>query len=217
MEKDTVKDKTKEDIIKEVLDNVVDKDLNRWNYLKQYVPDWDCSKISTDYRDVNNVVGHQQRAFIIYWAVKEHQRTGGIGLEPGCGQVISPFCIGTDYYAGNQHPVYGGAYWPHIRCLGEILPFKNETFDFIVSHHSLEHMRDIISTIKEWLRVLKKGGKIVIVTPDSRYGPFGDTSHISEVSPDEFELMLHLIPNIRILEQNTFKNNFSFNSVIEKI
>ncbi len=206
-----------ENIIKEILNDVVDKDLNRWNYLKEYVPNWDYNKVSTDYRNGNNIVGHQQRAFIIYWAAKEHERTGGIGLEPGCGQAISPFCIGTDFYAGPNHPQYGGAYWPHTKCLGEILPFKNDIFDFIVSHHSLEHMKDIVSTIKEWLRVLKRGGKIAIVMPDTRYGPFGDKGHVSEVSPDEFELMLHLVPNIRILEHNTFKNHFSFNTVIEKL
>lgn len=197
--------------------NVVDIDINKWNYLKDYVPDWDYHRIKSDYRNPNNIVGHQQRAFVIYWAINEHQRTGGIGLEPGCGQAISPFCIGTDFYAGPNHPQYGGGYWPHVRCLGESLPFKNETFDFIVSHHSLEHMKNTMLTLNEWLRVLKHGCKIAIVMPDKRYGPFGDKGHVSEFPAGEFKNILNQIPNIRILEHNTFKNKFSYNTVIEKI
>ena len=196
---------------------IVDRDINKWNYLKEFILELDYHKIITDYRDPHNIVGHQQRAFVIYWSIKEHECTNGIGFEPGCGQAISSFCIGTDFYAGSNHPQYGGAYWPHVQCLGEILPFKNDVFDFIVSHHSLEHMKDTISTLKEWLRVLKHRGKIAIVMPDKNYGPFGDHGHVSEHTADEFMQILNQIPNIRILEHDTFKNNFSYNTVIEKI
>lgn len=197
--------------------NIVDIDTNKWNYLKQFVPELDYNKTKTDYSKSDNIVGYQQRAFVIYWSIKEHQRTNGIGLEPGCGQAISSFCIGTDFYAGSNHPQYGGSYRPHIRCLGEILPFKNESFDFIVSHHSLEHMKDTVSTLKEWLRVLKHGCKIAIVMPDKDYGPFGDHGHVSEHTAKEFRKILDHVPNIRILEHDTFRNHFSYNTVIEKI
>jgi len=153
---------------------------------------------------------------VIHWSIKEHERTGGIGLEPGCGQAISPFCIGTDYYAGDSHPVYGGGYYPQVRSMGEVLPFKNEVFDFIVSHHSLEHMWDTEKTLREWLRVLKEGGRIAIVMPDKRYGPFGDPSHVSECTPQEFGNVLKRIENINIIELDSLKNHFSFNAVIEK-
>lgn len=153
---------------------------------------------------------------MIHWSIKEHERTGGIGLEPGCGQAISPFCVGTDYYAGDCHPVYGGSYQPHVRCMGEVLPFKNEVFDFIVSHHSLEHMRDTEKTLREWLRVLKLGGKIAIVMPDKRCPYHKDPSHVSECTPQEFGNVLKKIENINIIELNSLKNHFSFNAVIEK-
>lgn len=200
--------------------DIVDTDVSKWGYLKQYVPNCDYNKVITDYRDPNNVVGYQQRAFIIYWAIREHKRVGGIGLEPGCGQAISPFCIGTDFYSGPKHPQYGGAYWPHVRCIGETLPFKNETFDFIVSHHSLEHMKDTQGTLNEWLRIIKCGGKICIVMPDKNYGPFGDPGHISECSAKEFKDILDKLVQenkIRIIEHDTFNNHFSYNTIIEKV
>lgn len=83
--------------------DLVDKDISKWDYLTQFIPDLDY-KISTDYRKSDNVVGHQQLVVGICWAIKEHQRTGGIGLEIGCGRYISPFCIGIDNYLGIEHP-----------------------------------------------------------------------------------------------------------------
>lgn len=197
--------------------DITDTDTKKWDYLNEFVPNLDYNAVRTDYRDPKNVVGHQQRAFVIKWAVEEHNRTNGIGLEPGCGQAISPFCIGSDFYSGKEHPQYGGGYYPHVQCLGEVLPFKTEAFDFIVSHHSLEHMKDTEKTLREWLRVLKVGGRIAIVMPDKKYGPFGDLGHVSECTPEEFALILSRIENIKILELDTLKNYFSFNAVIEKL
>ncbi len=195
--------------------NIVDTDTKKWNYLKEVIPNLNYN-IPNGRRILWSVLGYQQRAFVICWSIKEHERTGGIGLDIGCGQTISPFCIGTDFYAGKEHPQYGGAYYPHVMCLGEVLPFKNEVFDFIVSHHSLEHMKDTEKTLREWLRVLKDGGKVAVVMPDKRYGPFGDPGHVSECTPDEFLEILKNIENIKIHEIDTFRNFFSFNILLEK-
>lgn len=181
------------------------------------IPGLEYNKVKTSYFEDNNLVGYQQRAFTLYWIIKEHERTGGAGLDIGCGQVISPFCIGLDYYSGYNHPQYGGEYWPDTRGLGEILPFRNESFDFIISLHSIEHMKNPISTITEWLRVLKHNGKMIIVTPDRKFGPAGDRDHAHEYTSEELMRMLNKFPNIRIIEHDTFHNDFSVNSVVEKI
>lgn len=49
--------------------DIVGRDTAKWDYLKQFVPGLDY-KIETDFRRANNVVGHQQRAFTTYWAIK---------------------------------------------------------------------------------------------------------------------------------------------------
>ena len=196
------------------LSYIVDPYIGKWRYLKTYIPDFDYHKTVTDYADANNIVGHQQRAFNIYWVIKENERTKGIGLDIGCGQVISPYCIGIDSYSGHNHPQYGGEYWPHVRCLGESLPFASETFDLIIGNHILNVMKNTIGAITEWLRVLKPGGKIAIILPDRKHD---DTRYISSYTAEEFEELLKQIPNIKIIEHDTFKNNFSFNTVIEKV
>jgi SAM-dependent methyltransferase len=45
----------------------------------------------------------------------------------------------------------------------------SEKYDFIISSHCLEHCANTLKTVNEWLRVIKKGGVILLVLPDKRY------------------------------------------------
>ena len=55
------------------------------------------------------------------------------------------------------------------------LPFKDESFDGIYISHVIEHLNDPLLALKGCYRVLKKGGKIVIKTPDyNKWGGFWD-------------------------------------------
>lgn len=42
-------------------------------------------------------------------------------------------------------------------------------YDFLVASHCLEHCSNTLKTVKEWLRVVKKGGVLLIIVPDKRY------------------------------------------------
>jgi SAM-dependent methyltransferase len=46
---------------------------------------------------------------------------------------------------------------------------EDEKYDFLVSAHVIEHMRDPLSAIKQWCRVVKPGGLIYLIVPDKRY------------------------------------------------
>jgi SAM-dependent methyltransferase len=43
------------------------------------------------------------------------------------------------------------------------------SFDFVISAHVIEHLRDPVGSIVEAVRVLKPGGVLVLVVPDLRY------------------------------------------------
>jgi SAM-dependent methyltransferase len=43
---------------------------------------------------------------------------------------------------------------------------KNETYDFVFSSHSLEHIANPLKAVQEWLRIIKNGGYIVIIVPE---------------------------------------------------
>ena len=46
---------------------------------------------------------------------------------------------------------------------------KNESYDFVLSCHSLEHVANVIKAIHEWHRVLKRSGELILVLPDKRF------------------------------------------------
>lgn len=53
-----------------------------------------------------------------------------------------------------------------IHNLEEVpLPFSNETYDAVVLNNTLEHIYHAQELVKESVRVLKKGGKIIITIP----------------------------------------------------
>ena len=52
-----------------------------------------------------------------------------------------------------------------IVASGDELPFKDNTLDFVISSHVIEHFYDPVKTIQEWLRVVKPGGYVFIIAP----------------------------------------------------
>ncbi len=58
-----------------------------------------------------------------------------------------------------------------LNAAGESLPFAASTFDLILSHEVLEHVRDDQASMAEMVRVLKTGGRVVVFCPNRGY-PF---------------------------------------------
>lgn len=52
------------------------------------------------------------------------------------------------------------------QCPGEALDFEDNFFDFVFQNEVLEHVQDDVKTLKESLRVLKPGGKLIFFTPN---------------------------------------------------
>ena len=48
---------------------------------------------------------------------------------------------------------------------GEKLDFENSTFDIVIASDCLEHIKDDQKALKEWYRVLKNQGKLIIIVP----------------------------------------------------
>ena len=54
---------------------------------------------------------------------------------------------------------------------GEFLPFPADCFDLILSHEVLEHVQDDQAAIREMVRTLRPGGRLVLFCPNRGY-PF---------------------------------------------
>jgi SAM-dependent methyltransferase len=88
----------------------------------------------------------------------------GQGLEIGPGK--KPYCnpettLFLDKFTDNKDATPE----PDIISDANIIPKPDDTFDYVFSSHVLEHMQNTIATLKEWQRVLKKGGILFLVLP----------------------------------------------------
>jgi len=51
----------------------------------------------------------------------------------------------------------------------DLSEIANNTYDFVLSSHNLEHIANPIKALKEWLRILKQGGCIFLILPDKKF------------------------------------------------
>ena len=74
-----------------------------------------------------------------------------------------------NYEAGHTYNYYhnktGKQFIAEATDLHEI---ADDQYDFLLSSHSLEHTANPIKALKEWIRVIKPGGKLVLILPDKR-------------------------------------------------
>ena len=43
---------------------------------------------------------------------------------------------------------------------------QNDSYDFLFSSHSLEHIANPLKAIDEWLRIIKSNGYLIIIVPE---------------------------------------------------
>jgi len=109
-----------------------------------------------------------------------------------------------------------------IRARAERLPFLDESLAFIVSSHTVEHIRgDLKETFKEWFRVLKPNGLIGIVMPDKRHflhDPQQTEDGIVAYREMESKELPKLFSDLSMetLLFDTRQNNFDFDLVLRK-
>jgi ubiquinone/menaquinone biosynthesis C-methylase UbiE len=54
----------------------------------------------------------------------------------------------------------------------ELLPYPDSTFDLVLGHAVLHHLPDVEQCVREMLRVLRPGGRLVVCGEPTRYGDF---------------------------------------------
>ena len=111
-------------------------------------------------------------------------------LDLGCGgQKIDKRAIGVDIrkngvlgVGANQDRPSNADIEADITCL----PMDSSSVDAILAKHIFEHLIDPIKSLKEWARVLRNNGKLVIICPDYRYceAISVDPSHVHAYTPD---------------------------------
>jgi len=133
-------------------------------------------------------------------------------LNLGCGIELQKDFINVDLYDLKDLKAKKGALCKakvrgeYVQADVRKLPFKDNYADYIMASEILEHipLKDLNNTIREWVRVLKKGGRMVITVPDfdevarewvemsqnpfdpERYGELAQVIYGNQITPGEF-------------------------------
>ena len=70
--------------------------------------------------------------------------------------------LNYNYYQGKKG-------YQYICEASDLKGIGSGKYDFLLASHCLEHCANSIKTVKEWLRVVKPGGCLLLVLPDRRY------------------------------------------------
>lgn len=138
-----------------------------------------------DFRDLNKAArcgepsylwraGQERRLAMILEAAEGRER--GLVLDVGCGlgaylerlRRSAGLALGLEF--DRQRASEVGRRIPGIVCgAAEHLPYPADTFDLVLSHEVLEHVRDDRRSAAEIIRVLRPGGRLVLFVPNRGY------------------------------------------------
>lgn len=67
---------------------------------------------------------------------------------------------------------------------------EDNSFDYVISFQVIEHIQKDLDFVKEIYRVLKKGGKFIVTTPNIKMSLTRNPWHIREYTVDELDALL---------------------------
>lgn len=148
--------------------------------------------------------------------------TGEKIYELGCGfRKTVPQAVGVDR-------VTKGESCPHLSgdgCVADIeadvtlpLPVDDLSADTVIARHILEHCVDTVGTLRNWARVLKIGGRMVIAVPNQEICssiPM-NPEHVHAFTPKSLKNLMELC-GFKLTESRDPKNAVSFVSCFEKV
>lgn len=115
--------------------------------------------------------------------------SGGIAIDVGCGNGVlarsasetGARVLGLDLSRETliaAKRLQGGGEW--VRAAADRLPLREGCVDVVLAQHVIEHLHDVPAALEDWRRVLRPGGRTIILTPNHRYPDpaiFDDSTH----------------------------------------
>ena len=174
---------------------------------------------------------------------KVHDRiapfVAGRGLDLGCGfWKLKVPKTGKDFCLGVDSAYHGSAPDVDVNCdVTSLDLFTDESFDYIYSSHTLEDMPYPAAVLKEWWRVLKPGGNLILYLPltkdvakslgredwenfyPNKGEPLANPAHQHDYSPEEIKGFVSQCGPVEILvdEVRGEKEEYSFLQVYRKL
>lgn len=139
-----------------------------------------------------------QRLFFAYY--KATELLSGNVLEIGCGMgralsLVLEHCERYTAIDKNEKLIEQLAEkYPQHQFINSHIPplssLPSETFDFVITFQVIEHIQNDDLFVKEIARVLKKGGKAIISTPNIKQSLSRNPWHIREYTKESLEKLL---------------------------
>ncbi|MEI7895988.1 MAG: class I SAM-dependent methyltransferase [bacterium] len=146
------------------------------------------------------------RHVFAYEFAKENISKNSSVLEMGCGEGYGTSLMsehvekitGLDVDANavdHAQNKYGSSNCTFTLYDGRKIPFRDNTFDAVISFQVIEHVEDDANFVAEIFRILKNNGIFIVTTPNRtlRLKPGQkpwNKFHLREYSPDQFEMLL---------------------------
>lgn len=155
--------------------------------------------------------------------------TRGRGLDVGCGPwKFFPHAIGVDNF-----DEWEGLDWRPdvIADADDLSMFADRSLDYVFSSHLLEHIEDPSAVLKEWWRVIRPDGHLVLYLPDEdEYPKVGETGanpdHTWNVNHDRVVEMMKQVGSWDLVEfekrnadygEGSDRNEYSLYFVFKKL
>lgn len=142
----------------------------------------------------------------IVWEVAPYLRGRGLDLGAGDFKVL-PHVISVD---NMSHTQYGFQMRPDVLSdVSKLDMFATQSMDFVYSSHTLEHVVDYKAALREWWRVLKVHGHLVLYLPHRDLYPHVGTQYANPDHKHDFdnETVIASVPEGWDLLENQVRND----------
>lgn len=155
----------------------------------------------------------------VRWELVEY--TNGRGLDLGCGQFKAfPHFIGVD----NGHHWGMKGVDVHVETCEDLSLFADKSMDFIFSSHLLEHIVETEKALKEWYRVVKEGGYLILYLPHKELYPNvgkegSNPDHKHDFMPDDIIKVMEKVGGWDLVRNETRSEGreYSFFQVYKRL
>lgn len=135
-----------------------------------------------------------QRSILAYHKASEivSGRVLEIGTGMGYGvRIVAPHT--EEFITIDKSEAYAEPLPENARFLQMTAPpirFENESFDYVISFQVIEHIKQDKEFVKEVWRVLKKGGRFIVSTPNAPMSLTRNPWHVREYTGGELQALL---------------------------
>lgn len=144
-------------------------------------------------------------------------------VELGCGaRKTVPQAIGIDHSGKGESPSNlhdGMSSVADIQAdVSKPLPIPELSVDTIIGRHILEHIVDSVAVIKNWAKILKIDGRLIIAVPNQdiiNSIPL-NPEHVHAFTPESLKAIMELC-GFKQIDTIDPKNGISFVSCFEKV